>query len=41
MTASAVLAALRNVVDPMSTHLKELYLNGQGIPSGGFDLVTE
>ena len=25
MTASAVLSALRNVLDPMAVHLKELY----------------
>lgn len=29
MTASAVLSALRNVVNPVSLHFKEAYLNGQ------------
>lgn len=29
MTASAVLSALRNVVDPVSLNFKEAYLNGQ------------
>jgi hypothetical protein len=28
MTASAVLSALRNVVDPVSVSVKELYSNG-------------
>ncbi|KDQ27467.1 hypothetical protein PLEOSDRAFT_1104158 [Pleurotus ostreatus PC15] len=31
MTASAVLSALRNVVDPMSVHFKEMYFSGQGL----------
>jgi len=28
-TASAVMSALRTVTDPMSSHLKEVYVNGQ------------
>ncbi|KAJ8696035.1 Mitochondrial distribution and morphology protein 31, mitochondrial precursor [Pleurotus ostreatus] len=31
MTASAVLSALRNVVDPVSVHFKEMYFSGQGL----------
>jgi hypothetical protein len=29
MTASAVLSALRNAIDPLSQHLREMYLDGQ------------
>ncbi|KAJ8488881.1 hypothetical protein ONZ45_g13786 [Pleurotus djamor] len=31
MTASAAISALRGLVDPVSAHLKDLYLNGQGL----------
>lgn len=31
MTASAILAALRNTVDPVSLHFKEAYLNGRAV----------
>lgn len=31
MTASAVLSALRSVVDPISVHFRDMYLNGNGL----------
>ena len=31
MTASAVLSALRHVVDPVSLHFREAYLSGHGL----------
>jgi mitochondrial distribution and morphology protein 31 len=31
MTASAVLGALRNAVDPVSLHFKEAYLSGRSL----------
>lgn len=29
MTANAILSALKNIADPVSAHLKEVYLTGQ------------
>jgi distribution and morphology protein 31 len=38
-TASAILSALKNVADPVSAHLKEVYLNGkQGAALGLYDM---
>ncbi len=37
-TASAILSALKNVADPVSSHLKEVYLSGQqGLALGFID----
>lgn len=40
MTASAILAALRNAVDPVSLHFKEAYLNGRGLYDDAYMVPT-
>jgi len=40
MTASALLSALRNMVDPVSAHFRETYLNGTDLYEAG-ELSTE
>ncbi|KDQ55847.1 hypothetical protein JAAARDRAFT_180712 [Jaapia argillacea MUCL 33604] len=40
-SASAVLSALRTIVDPMTAHLKEAYANAQAAASAGMELTVE
>lgn len=40
-TASAILSALKNIADPVSAHLKEVYLTGQqGMALGLYDTMS-
>lgn len=40
MTANAILSALKNIADPVSAHLKEVYLTGQqGMMLGFYDSI--
>ncbi|KXN90943.1 Mitochondrial distribution and morphology protein 31 [Leucoagaricus sp. SymC.cos] len=40
-TANAILSALRNIADPLSVHLKEVYLTGQqGMALGLYDTMS-